>query len=365
MNKLARIRAMIGAAAVLAGLLRSTGAAQLADRQVLRGDRVAVYNLAGSIRLEGTTSGSDVVVTVSKRGADGPRLKVETGNVRGREALRVIFPDERIVFAGSAGADEGGRWGTTRLDVDKDGTFGDSKHDWDRGSRVEIASSGRGFHGYADVSVMVPKGKRIEVYLAAGMATVSNIDGDVQVDVSAASVTTTHTRGVLSLDTGSGDVTVTDALGDVILDSGSGSAKLTGVRGTELRLDTGSGSLSATDVTVDKLTGDTGSGRVRLVGIRAKEIILDSGSGSVELELLEDVERVRIDAGSGSVTIGVPESLGATVDIDTGSGGIDIDIPVTVTRRDRDSLKGSIGDGRGRISIESGSGGVHLRRSAR
>jgi len=334
--------------------------AQGVERQVLRGDRVAIYNLVGSIQLEAGT-GSEVQVTVTRQGADGARLRVESGVVRGREALRVIFPDERIVFRGGQ---ERGRWDRTRVRVDRDGTFGDGdRGDWGWNDGVEIVSSGRGFEGYADVRVSVPRGKKVEVFLAAGEATARNVEGDLYIDVQAASVTTSATRGSLELDTGSGDISVTDATGDLTLDSGSGGATLQGIKGRLLRLDTGSGSVRASDVEVDELRGDTGSGRVRLAGVRARDLTLDSGSGSVEVDLLADVDRMRVDAGSGSVTIGVPESLGATVEIDGGRGGIEVDIPMTVTRRSRDSLSGQLGDGRGRLAIDTGSGGVRLRRS--
>ena len=357
------------AAAVAATLFASDLAlAQGGERRLLKGSRVAIYNLVGSIRLEGG-SGGEVAVTVDRQGSDGARLKVETGEIGGRETLRVIYPDDRIVFERRSGekGNEGrwGNWGRTQVNVARDGTFGDGRGGLGRGDRVEIVSSGRGFRGYADVRVAVPTGTSIEVHLAAGEAVVTNVDGDITVDVQAADVTTSHTRGALLLDTGSGEVNVSDAEGRVILDSGSGGATVTGMKGRELRLDTGSGSFKGSGIDVEELWGDTGSGRVRLSDVRAKVISLDSGSGSVELGLLSDVDRLTIDAGSGAVTVHVPESLGAAVDIDSGSGGIDVDVAMTVTRRDRDALSGTIGDGRGRIRIDSGAGGVTLRRRAR
>lgn len=368
MNVRAKLPTLLAAAAVVQAFNGQLAQAQGDARQLLKGDRVAIYNLAGSIRVQGG-SGSEVSVTVDRKGSDGARLKVETGTIGGRETLRVIYPEDRIVFdGGSEGGTTRRRWGNwdrTQVDVASDGTFGDDQGRWGRGDRVEIVSSGRGFRGYADLVVSVPKGKELEIHLAVGEAVVNNVEGNISVDVHAANVTTTHTKGELSLDTGSGDVNVTDAEGRVILDSGSGGATVTGIKGSELRLDTGSGSFKGSGIDVEELWGDTGSGRVRLTEVRAKVITLDSGSGSVDLELLADVDRLKIDAGSGSVTVGIPESLGASVDIDTGSGGIDVDFPITVTRRDRDALVGKIGDGRGRIQIDSGSGGVRLRRSGR
>jgi lia operon protein LiaG len=331
--------------------------AQTPERRTLAGNDVAVYNLAGVMRVEGGT-GSDVTVEVTRGGGDASRLTIETGAVRGRESLRVIYPDRRVVYRQG----DSGRWRSrTTLYVDDDGTFNDGRSD--DGRRVEIVSSGEGIEAYADVRVLVPRGKRVSVFLGVGEARIENVEGDLTVDVSAASVTANRTRGRLFLDTGSGEVRVTDAEGTVELDTGSGGVEVSNVRGESLRMDTGSGRLRGTDVTVNDLELDTGSGSVRLARVQSKRINLDTGSGSVELDLRADVESLRIDSGSGGVTLGIPESLGAEIRIDTGSGGIDTDIPIQVKRTERNFLSGSIGDGKGEIIIDTGSGGVRLRRS--
>ena len=331
--------------------------AQNPERRTLAGDDVAVYNLAGIMQVVGGT-GSDVTVEITRGGADASKLQIESGRVRGRESLRVIYPDRRILY-------REGDWGRgrsrTTMRVGDDGTFSDGR---DRDGRsVDIVSSGDGLDAHADVKVTVPKGKRVSVFLGVGEAKIENVEGDLYVDVSAAAVTSTRTRGRLSLDTGSGEVRVTDAQGEIDLDTGSGSVEVNGIRGPRLTMDTGSGRVRGTDVVADEIELDTGSGSVRMAQVQSKRITLDSGSGSVELDLRSDVELVRIESGSGGVTLGVPESLGAAIRIDTGSGGIDTDIPIQVRKAERNSLSGTIGDGKGEISIETGSGGVRLRRS--
>jgi hypothetical protein len=61
-------------------------------------------------------------------------------------------------------------------------------------------------------------------------------------------------------------------------------------------------------------------------------------------------------------TIGVPEALGAELDAETGSGGIDFDFPVQILRKGDDFVRAKLGDGRGHITIDSGSGTVRLRK---
>jgi lia operon protein LiaG len=50
------------------------------------------------------------------------------------------------------------------------------------------------------------------------------------------------------------------------------------------------------------------------------------------------------------------------VDLETGSGGINTDFAVRLTRFERRHIVGKVGEGRGRIKIESGSGQVRLLR---
>jgi len=55
-----------------------------------------------------------------------------------------------------------------------------------------------------------------------------------------------------------------------------------------------------------------------------------------------------------------PHGAGATLNLEAGSGGIDVDLPITNLRRDHGELRGRVGDGRGTVLIETGSGGIHI-----
>jgi DUF4097 and DUF4098 domain-containing protein YvlB len=244
--------------------------------------------------------------------------------------------------------------------VRDDGTWGNDSGDSDRGSRVQISGSGSGLEAYADIVVRVPRGQQIVIHDAVGEARITSVDADLTLDVASASVSSDGTRGHLKLDTGSGSVNVSDAQGDLDLDTGSGGVTIRGVRGQSLHMDTGSGSIQGGDIDVADLKADVGSGGVRLDRVRATQVAVDAGSGSTELELLSTVDRMKVEAGSGGVTIHLPASQSANVDIETGSGGIDTDFDVQITRFERRHMIGRIGDGRGQIHIESGSGSVRL-----
>jgi len=333
-------------------LLAGDLSAQDAERYSIEGDAVSIYNLAGSVRIEAGT-GANVVVEVRRGGDDAAQLKLERREVDGRSALIVRYPDDNVVYGVR-------RWnGRTNINVRADGTFFGTG---DRGDQVTIRSSGSGTEAHADLRILVPAGKAVAVRLGVGEVAASDVNGGLDIDVAAASVRTTGTRGGLRIDTGSGAVQVNDAEGDVLVDTGSGAVELTGVRGNSVHVDTGSGAVSGSAITAADVLVDTGSGRISLSGVTARELELDTGSGGVDLELASDIDRLRIDTGSGAVRLTVPASLGAGIEAETGSGGISVDGEITVSRRGRDHLSGRIGDGRGSIEIDTGSGGVRIAR---
>ncbi|HEX4681471.1 MAG TPA: DUF4097 family beta strand repeat-containing protein [Gemmatimonadaceae bacterium] len=339
---------------ILAATLPVAALGAQTEHRTISGDRVAVYNLAGTLRLQAGT-GSQVSVDITRHGKDAGQLKIASGDVRGFNALRVVYSGDRIVYP------EMRSRGRTQLRVNADGTFDDNEGGWfNRRDQVEITADGAGLEAWADIVVSVPRGQRIAVHWGVGQATVSNVDGDVRVSVAAASVTAEHTRGRLNLDTGSGSVSVTDAQGDVTLDTGSGGLSLDGVHGESLLMDTGSGSIKGANVDVRTLKADVGSGGLRLDHVKARQVTVDAGSGGVELQFDSTVDDIKAESGSGGVTLRVPPAQTGDVDIETGSGGISTDFPISTTHVQRNHVTGRIGDGSARIRIEAGSGTVQL-----
>jgi DUF4097 and DUF4098 domain-containing protein YvlB len=329
------------------------------ERQRVSGASVAIYNLAGRVRVE-SGSGSDVTVNVSRGGRDAGRLRVATSEIRGRNTFRVIYPTgDDIVYRGES---DTRRRSSSDVRVNDDGTWGGGdRSGWRDGDRIRVKSSGSGTEAWADLTISVPAGKTIAVYLAVGELTATNVDGEVLLDVSSARVTTTGSRGRLSVDAGSGGVELRDAsLSALDVDIGSGSLTLSGVTSERCTFDTGSGGVRGTGARCGTLSVDVGSGSVRLDDVRSSDVSIDAGSGGVTLSMLNSPRAVTVDAGSGGVTLSLPSDLSADVEIETGSGGISTDFPVRTSRVERRSLRGTIGDGAGRIRIETGSGSVRL-----
>ena len=262
------------------------------ERHEISGTRIAIYNLAGQVTLE-PGSGSAVVVQITRGGRDAGDLTVERGAIGARETLRIIYPADDIRYPAPG-------WSSgTEIRVRDDGTFGDQ---WSRresrsaARRVRI--SGRGdFEAFADLRIGVPQGQQVEVYLAVGKLSATNVRGDLRLDAASADVSATGTVGPLAVDVGSGEVTVRDVQGDVNLDTGSGDVAATNVRGDLLRIDTGSGSATVSQAQTRVMNIDTGSGRIEVSGATAEEVRLDTGSGSVRCELASNPTTLDVDTG--------------------------------------------------------------------
>ncbi len=326
------------------------------EHRALTGDRISIYNLAGHLSVK-AGSGSQVGVDIVRGGRDASQLKIVTGDIRGTQSLRVIYPSNQIVYSTANNRSR------TQLHVNSDGTFDDQDgdRDWGRGTdRVEIRDSGNGLEAHADLVVSVPKGQRLAVHWGVGEAEVTNVDGDLRVSVAASRVTSTHTSGRLALLTGSGGVDVSDAQGDVELATGSGGVVLRGIHGENLDIETGSGRVRGEAVDVRSLKAEVGSGGLQLSHVKAARVTVDAGSGGTELAFESEVSDLAVDAGSGGVTLHLAANQSGDVDIRTGSGGVESDFPVQTTRIERGALHGHIGTGTGRIKVEAGSGGVRL-----
>lgn len=338
--------------------------AQQLERYTLADDYVAIYNLVGTVRIEPGTG--DVAVQVTRAGGEAASLRIAQGEVDGRSTLRVLYPGDRIRWRDQAGDNS-----STQLRVREDGTFGDlddehirgRHHDWEEGRRVTISSSG-GIDARADLLIQVPRGRRVAVYLAVGAVNVANVDGNLAVDAHAAPVTATGVKGELTVDVGSGTVRASQVEGDLSVDTGSGSVEVTRCRGTSLSIDTGSGDVTGTELISDELTIETGSGEIRLSAVTSPRVSLETGSGGVTAELRRDISSLHAETGSGDVAIRAPATLGAEIEIETSSGDIETDFPLQITRHGRDHMVGTIGDGKGTIAIETGSGQIKLLKSS-
>lgn len=171
---------------------------------------------------------------------------------------------------------------------------------------------------------------------------------------------------------------------DLIVRTGDGSIRVEHVRG-KIELKSADGSVKGSDVGGD-LYAHTADGAIELDGVDGRcDVASDDGSIAVQGRI--DTLRVRTDDGSvvvkaldgsqitrdwnlstrdGSMVLYVPDKLGADVDAETRDGSVRYDDSLAFERaggkRDRNVLRGRLGDGGARLVMRTGDGSIRLRR---
>jgi len=173
-----------------------------------------------------------------------------------------------------------------------------------------------------DYELVVPARSRVRARTGSGNLRVEGVTGPV------------------AASTGSGRTRVANVSGGVTVEAGSGDVELTAVTGA-VDVRTRSGSIDVTGYDM-ALRAETGSGRIHVEG---------TSGGAWEL-----------GAGSGDVSIDLPDGAGFEIDARTDSGTVRIHRPVTVPEEmRRGELRGVVGDGGPRMTLRSGSGDVTIR----
>ena len=147
------------------------------------------------------------------------------------------------------------------------------------------------------------------------------------------------------ISTASGNISAEGVTGRIELHTASGDVTLQGVSG-EVRAASASGTVKVRDA-AGSVNANTASGNV-----------------DVELTRLEGTGDMRFSSASGDVSVRLPSSLDARVDMSTASGSIETDFPIEV-RKDRYSsgytARGQLGSGSRLLKISSASGDLRLK----
>ena len=334
-------------------------------RHVLEGDEVSVYNIAGEMRVV-RGAGPSVIVEVTPQGRDAGRLRVSETTIGGHPALRVMYPEYKIVYPDFGFGPPNG--------VNTDSYLGYGGH------RVRVTGRGPGLEAHADIRIAVPRGKRVNLHLAVGPASISGVEGEIRfegassavdaenlsgalaVETGSGTIRVSRAKGTISVETGSGEIQISEVEGSVRAEAGSGGIELTRIGGEKIAASAGSGTVSGSDLRASELRAEAGSGEVDLDGASASKLSVDSGSGSIRVRLLKNADDVHMDAASGSITLEAPGDLSARFRIECPRKHLHIDFPAEIESGDDDVTVGRIGDGKGRISIDAGSGSVRLIR---
>ena len=218
-------------------------------------------------------------------------------------------------------------------------------------SRISVeADMYRGRTGETTYEVTVPEGVRVILNSMSGSLTVRGV------------------KGAVDLHTNNGDIEVTDATDRIEMVTLSGDVTGARLRG-EVEASSLNGTVSLTDVQGRSVHAESTSGSLELVNVVSRDIDVSTVSGEVDFTgPLDPQGQYSFQSHSGSVTLTVPAATSARFSIETFNGEVDSDFPFTLQpnreRRRGQRLEFNVGAGEARVTAESFSGSIIIRRAS-
>ena len=213
-----------------------------------------------------------------------------------------------------------------------------------RGTSVHIEAEGRmGVPGVVDFLITVPVAVSLGL---SGVYTNIVVDG-VSGDIDAETV-----QGAIKV-TGGGRLKLESVEGDIIVDRARGRINANTVN-KGIRITNSDGDVEA----------ETVNGPIILQGVGSMHVDLATVNGRVVYEgALREQGDYAITSHNGPIYVVVPEKTGLNVSVSTFNGELEASFPISL--RDMSARKRYnfvIGNGGGRLELESFSGDIHLRR---
>ena len=220
---------------------------------------------------------------------------------------------------------------------------------------------------YGSVNCRNITGNNITVKSGSGSITAEIIKGSAQLTTSYGSITCTDmSDGDLKLKTSSGKIRLSNAsFGDCNAHTSYGSVESDQLKGKSIKLHSGSGSINLTDSSADTTNLTTSYGRITCRQITTNEITAKSGSGDLDIACSDSTpDEIVADlvTSYGTIDFAAPQNFTGQVDMSTSYGSIRTNRPITVSGQiSKKKLKGTIGEGNGRLHLQTSSGSINLQ----
>jgi DUF4097 and DUF4098 domain-containing protein YvlB len=220
---------------------------------------------------------------------------------------------------------------------------------------------------YGSVNCRNITGDNITAKSSSGSITAEIIKGPTQLTTSYGSITCTDmSDGDLKLKTSSGKIRISNAsFVNCDAHTSYGSIASNDLEGKLIKLHSGSGSIDVTESSADTTNLSTSYGRISCRKITTKEITAKSGSGNLDITCSDSTpDEIVADlvTSYGSIDFTAPQNFTGQVDLSTSYGSVRTSRPITVSGKiSKKKLSGTIGEGTGRLHMQTSSGSINLQ----
>ncbi len=220
---------------------------------------------------------------------------------------------------------------------------------------------------YGSVNCRNISGDNITVKSSSGSITAEIIKGSTQLTTSYGSITCTDmSDGDIKLKTSSGKIKLSNvSFGDCDAHTSYGSIVSDELKGKSIKLHSGSGSIKVTESSADTTKLSTSYGRITCWQITTNKITAKSGSGNLNIVCSNSTPAQIIAdlvTSYGNIDFAAPRNFAGQVDLSTGYGSIKTSRPITISGEiSKKKLKGTIGEGNGKLHMKTSSGSINLQ----
>ena len=214
-----------------------------------------------------------------------------------------------------------------------------------------------------DLVIKVPKKSNVAISLVSASGSVSNIHGGLELG---------GVSGELEVENVSDRVRITNISGEVTLRKADGRTRIKTISGDISASDIkGPGAFSSVSGSIEvsnsnhELDLESVSGDIEVTSSTVRAIRANSVSGDVELAVeMTQGASIECDTMSGSIRLALGGKIDARFDVETGSGRIKNRITVDKPKKSKyvrdETLRFTVGNGKGEVIASSGSGNITL-----
>ena len=225
----------------------------------------------------------------------------------------------------------------------------------------------------------------VDIKTSYGSITCRDMTGPMMLRSSNGSITATALRGSVDAETSYGSITCEDfsdgnlrlkssngrigisnaSFGICAASSSYGAVACSGLKGNAIELNSSNGGVEITDAEARSLHLSSSYGSIRATQVAAGSLKAESGNGSVHVACSPAAPadlNALLKSSYGSVEFTAPAGFSGEVYLSTDYGAIRTALPVTMSGEiTKQKITGRIGQGTGKLHLESGNGSVELK----
>jgi len=209
--------------------------------------------------------------------------------------------------------------------------------------------------------VTVPRQLNLDFQTAGGSIRVPDLTGTVALQTAGGSLSMERITGSVTATTSGGSISIAGASGPVEATTSGGSIRL-GEMGGSVRAETSGGSIRIASAS-GEVHADTSGGSIDL-GPMSGPVQAGTSGGSISAQFPDKLGGdVSLETSGGGISVALGDAVNAELDAECAGGGVSSEITVTGgSGKKSSSLRGTIGSGGPRMSLQTSGGGIRVKR---